>query len=49
MNIENGTYNVYVHNWFGGGPENVLVRGTKMVNVTTPLVNKCGKQTLIMD
>lgn len=35
--------------WFGGGPENVLVRDTKMVNVTTPLVNKCGKQTLIMD
>jgi hypothetical protein len=35
--------------WFEGGPTNVLVRDTTMINVNVPIVNKRADQTLILE
>ncbi len=35
--------------WFEGGPQNVLVRGTKMMNVAMPIINQCGDQTVVIE
>jgi hypothetical protein len=35
--------------WFEGGPESIMIRGTKQINVKMPVINKCGGETVIIE